>query len=342
MFFSVIIPVYNSEKSLDRCLQSVLDQTFEDYEVVIIDDGSSDSSPQISRRYAEADPRFRYIRQENGGVSSARNRGMQEAKGEFLVFLDSDDCYRPAYLETFFHLISDNPECDHFWCGYCTLSNDPEVNGAVTKLPGSDTIVFTDRRQIMSLHEAILVASPCNKAFRTDIVKRNNIQMPLSLSLGEDLLFNLDYLEHGSNTKIVIYNDALYDYYCFSSDSLNHKYRKDLKEIYTELIRGFSSRIQNWDLDEQQLAKFYSAKYHMLMRVMRNTYHPLNEQSDSERLRLNDEILRSKAFLEAVQRADCHINPLFRAAFATGSYRAVQLADHISAAKRRLFPKKQQ
>ena len=337
MFFSVIIPVYNSEKSLDRCLRSVLEQSFEDFEVVIIDDGSSDGSPAICRRYAEADPRIRYICQENGGVSSARNHGIQEAEGEFLVFLDSDDSYRPAYLETFSRMIAENPDCDHFWCGYCTLSNDPEVNGAVTKLPGSDTVVFADRRQIMSLHEAILVASPCNKAFRAAIVKKHQIRMPLGLSLGEDLLFNLNYLEHGGNTKIVIYNDALYDYYCFSSDSLNHKYRKDLYSISSELLRGFSSHIQNWDLEEQELAKFYSEEYHILIRVMRNSFDPRNEQSRRERLQFNNGILRSTAFKEAVRRADCHINPLYRAAYATGSYTVVQMAQAVVAIRRRLL-----
>lgn len=337
MFFSVIIPVYNSEKSLDRCLRSVLEQSFEDYEVVIIDDGSSDGSPAICRRYAEADPRIRYICQENGGVSSARNHGIQEAEGEFLVFLDSDDCYRPAYLETFSRMIAENPDCDHFWCGYCTLSNDPEVNGAVTKLPGSDTVVFADRRQIMSLHEAILVAPLWNKAFRAGIVKKHQIHMPLNLSLGEDLLFNLDYLEHGGNTKIVIYNDALYDYYCFSSDSLNHKYRKDLYSISSELLRGFSSHIQNWDLEEQELAKFYSEEYHILIRVMRNSFDPRNEQSRRERLQFNNGILRSTAFKEAVRRADCHINPLYRAAYATGSYTVVQMAQAVVAIRRRLL-----
>ncbi len=337
MFFSVIIPVYNSEKSLDRCLQSVLNQSFEDYEVVIVDDGSSDGSSAICRRYAEADARIRYIRQENGGVSSARNHGIQEAEGEFLVFLDSDDCYWPAYLETFSRMITENPDCDHFWCGYCTLSNDPEVNGTVTKLPGSDTVIFADRRQIMSLHEAILVASPCNKAFRAAIVKEHQIRMPLGLSLGEDLLFNLDYLEHAGNTKIVIYNDALYDYYCFSSDSLNHKYRKDLYSISSELLRGFSSHIQNWDLDEQELAKFYSEEYHILIRVMRNSFDPRNEQSRRERLQFNNGILRSAAFKEAVRRADCHINPLYRAAYATGSYTVVQMAQAVVAIRRRLL-----
>ena len=337
MFFSVIIPVYNSEKSLDRCLRSVLEQSFEDFEVVIIDDGSSDGSPAICRRYAEADPRIRYICQENGGVSSARNHGIQEAEGEFLVFLDSDDCYRPAYLETFYRMIAENPDCDHFWCGYFTLSNDPKVNGSVTKLPGSDTIVFADRRQIMSLHQDVLVAPLWNKAFRADIVQKYSIRMPLGLSLGEDLLFNLDYLEHAGNTKIMIYNDALYDYYCFSADSLNHKYRKDLYSIYSELLRGFSSHITHWDLDEQELAKFYSEEYHILIRVMRNTFHPQNEQNTRERLQFNNGILRSAAFKEAVRRADCHINPLYRAAYATGSYTAVQMAQAVVALRRRLL-----
>ncbi len=96
---SIIIPVYNAEEYLDRCLDSVLEQGFPSYEVILVDDGSTDSSPMICDRYSATDSRFRTIHKENGGVSSARNAGLNLAKGEYLMFVDSDDALLPDSLE---------------------------------------------------------------------------------------------------------------------------------------------------------------------------------------------------------------------------------------------------
>ncbi len=96
---SIIIPVYNAEDYLDRCLESVFEQSFPSYEVILVDDGSTDSSPLICDRYSATDSRFRTVHKENGGVSSARNAGINLAKGEYLMFVDSDDALLPDALE---------------------------------------------------------------------------------------------------------------------------------------------------------------------------------------------------------------------------------------------------
>ena len=99
---SIIVPVYNAEEYLDRCLVSILEQDFSSYEVILVDDGSTDSSPLICDRYSATDPRFRTIHKENGGVSSARNSGLDLAKGEYVMFVDSDDALIPDSLEMLF------------------------------------------------------------------------------------------------------------------------------------------------------------------------------------------------------------------------------------------------
>ena len=88
---SVIVPCYNQAQYLDECLQSVLDQTYQNWECIIVNDGSPDHTEEIAKRWLEKDNRFRYIYKDNGGLSSARNAGIREAKGEYLFFLDSDD-----------------------------------------------------------------------------------------------------------------------------------------------------------------------------------------------------------------------------------------------------------
>lgn len=96
---SIIIPVYNAEEYLDRCLVSIMEQSFGSYEVILVDDGSTDSSPLICDRYSSTDPRFRTIHKKNGGVSSARNAGLDLAKGEFVMFVDSDDVLLPDAID---------------------------------------------------------------------------------------------------------------------------------------------------------------------------------------------------------------------------------------------------
>ena len=99
MFFSVIVPVYNVEKYLKECLDSILSQTFKDFELILVNDGSKDSSPAICDEYAEKDSRVKVIHKENGGQSTARNMGIEKATGEFAVFLDSDDLLSPNTFE---------------------------------------------------------------------------------------------------------------------------------------------------------------------------------------------------------------------------------------------------
>ena len=115
IFFSVIIPLYNKEKYIQNTLQSVLNQTFENFEVIIVDDGSTDDGPE--KVGLISDCRIRFIRKENGGVSSARNRGIAEARGEYIAFLDADDEWRPHALKTFYDFLSTH-DCQWAVSGY--------------------------------------------------------------------------------------------------------------------------------------------------------------------------------------------------------------------------------
>ena len=104
---SVIIPIYNAEAYISECLQSVGNQSYKDFEVICVNDGSPDNSADICQRFVNKDKRFRLINQENGGVSSARNRALKEAKGEYVCFVDSDDVIDKLYLENLNNLAKD-------------------------------------------------------------------------------------------------------------------------------------------------------------------------------------------------------------------------------------------
>lgn len=121
-FFSVVIPLYNKEKYICKAIDSVLNQSFTDFEVVICDDGSTDDSVEVVKNKYNSD-RIRIIKKQNGGPSSARNRGVQEARGEWIVFLDADDLLLPNALESFARLIDSNNNINYFICNYYIASD---------------------------------------------------------------------------------------------------------------------------------------------------------------------------------------------------------------------------
>ena len=125
---SIIIPVYNAEEYLDRCLTSILEQEFVSYEVILIDDGSTDSSPLICDRYSATDSRFRTIHKKNGGVSSARNAGMALAQGEYVMFVDSDDRISPDALTVMSDAARQDPD---FVLGGVDIYQDDILYGPV-------------------------------------------------------------------------------------------------------------------------------------------------------------------------------------------------------------------
>jgi len=135
---SVVIPLYNKEKSIVRTLESVKAQTFTDYECIIVNDGSTDSSAQVVEQWIKDNPhyalRFTLYTQPNGGVSSARNRGIQEAQGDYIAFLDGDDLWAPTYLEEVAKLIADYPDMGLYAMGYEEVNK--EENGEWLKANG--------------------------------------------------------------------------------------------------------------------------------------------------------------------------------------------------------------
>ena len=182
---SIIVPVYKAENFLHKCLDSILSQSFEDYEVILINDGSPDNSGIICDRYATEDDRIRVIHQQNKGVSAARNAGIHMAQGEWLCFIDSDDYVSKTYLEDFMKLHS----ADLLLQGYVTEIQDMVVaDHSLNKEYRSleDVIVEAEEQQILN--------SPCFKLFKRCIVAENNLLFDCNTSYGEDHLFTLSDL----------------------------------------------------------------------------------------------------------------------------------------------------
>lgn len=200
---SIVVPVYKSEKTLAGCLDSLLAQTYEDIEVICVIDGSPDSCGDICDAYAAKDTRVKSIKRENGGVSSARNRGMDEASGEYVMFVDSDDTVEPDYCEKMWKAY-ENTRAELVICGF----HHWYVGRDVPKVPSNPGVYATSRyeKDFLKMYQEGFLNMPWNKLFRKELTGR----FDTSLSLGEDLLFNIDYLEKCKSVAVI--SDALIHY----------------------------------------------------------------------------------------------------------------------------------
>lgn len=194
--YSVVIPVYEAKESLSRCVESWLGQTKKDLELLLVDDGSTDGSGALCDSYADKDGRVRVIHQKNAGVSAARNAGIESAKGEYLLFTDSDDYVAQDYLERMEKAIQDSG-ADLVLCGFHHLYEGADI----LKLPGETrTFRLTEGEEdFLTLYEQSFLNMPWNKLYKREQAGR----FDPSLSLGEDLLFNLDYLKRCETVMVL-------------------------------------------------------------------------------------------------------------------------------------------
>lgn len=202
---SVIVPVYNVDKYLRRCIDSILIQGFTNFELILIDDGSIDNSSAICDEYAAKDARVRVFHKENGGVSLARNIGIDNAVGEWITFVDSDDWIDNNYLSS---LLGD----EKFDLSICNLKvEESSFNWEVVIEEGIHYKVFIERLFEKGKFTGFPFLGPCCKLFRKGIIDKYNIRYRENISSGEDSLFVLDFFCHIDNYFGV--NKMLYHYW---------------------------------------------------------------------------------------------------------------------------------
>lgn len=202
---SIIIPVFNTSEYLPKCLDSILAQTFTNWELLIVDDGSSDSSYEIMQEYAKEDGRVRIFHQGNAGVSSARNYGIQKAMGKWVTFVDSDDWLEREFLEMLWTNVED---VDFVLCGMNLINRNGSMRPAKfrTKIaPSTESDIYTLKEVYNSLNMYVF-CGPCCKLFRKEIMDAHSVLFPKDLSFGEDSLFVARYLHHIRKIRLVDYS----------------------------------------------------------------------------------------------------------------------------------------
>lgn len=203
---SIIVPAYNSEKTLERCLDSVLCQSFQNFEVILVNDGSRDSSGQICDRYAECDSRIHVIHQKNAGVSAARNAGLAVTRGSYTTFLDSDDYLMSSHLEQYYHAAC-RYDCDIVVGGFTCIA--PE---AVSNCLPRQTGVFGREIWEEICRDPAIYGYLWNKLFRTSLLHSNGIRLCEAMYSQEDLDFCLSAFGVADTVAQINSNSYQYDY----------------------------------------------------------------------------------------------------------------------------------
>lgn len=175
---SVIVPVFNTEKYLHRCIDSILSQTFTDFELLLIDDGSMDASGAICDEYAKKDTRVRTFHKENGGVSSARNLGLDEAKGEWITFADSDDWVGADWLEIYEPYLEKNDTLIAQGLDYNTISDRSKYLHIGIDFKG-------DIKEGLLALPTYMFGSPVNKLFFRNIIEQNSIKFDKNIAISK-------------------------------------------------------------------------------------------------------------------------------------------------------------
>lgn len=191
---SIIVPVYNAEKNLDKCIESILNQTYREFELILLNDGSTDGSGQICDAYAKSDPRIRVVHKENSGVSDTRNIGIAMAKGEYLQFLDSDDWITPDATGLFVRTATEH-QCDMVIADfYRVIGERVSVKGAIEEDGMMDRVTYAVN--MMQNPADFYYGVLWNKFYKRSIVEAFQLKMDTSISWCEDFMFNLEYVRH--------------------------------------------------------------------------------------------------------------------------------------------------
>ena len=325
---SVVIPVFNTNERFRACFESVLNQKYQNIEVILVDDGSTDTSAQICDVVAQSAKRFPVfvIHKPNGGVSCARNLGIDFANGKYLVFIDSDDQVTPNYVSDFIEAREKYPDVGHIWCGFeCNSQNN-------TKYVYSESEEYSlkNRDDYFDLSDKVLAQSPCLHLFDVSVLRRNNVSMIESLSLAEDIIFNLEYLDSVCDTEICVINAANYTYLDVNTESLNKKFRKELlaiEEYYLGVLKHYMGK---WGItDSLSLKQYHSTVYYKYCDVMNNTFNKQNKMSYFEKIRYNNRIMHKQAFIDSLAYLSDIIPLKLQMAYKTKNYFFVRIYQRL-------------
>lgn len=240
---SVIIPVYNAEKYINQCIDSIIDQTYKNLQIIIVNDGSTDNTPEICEEYCKKDGRIEFYNKKNGGVSSARNYGISKSYGKWVLFIDSDDWLEINTIEQCMNHLQ-NGEYDICFIGYKACYSERGIQQIfvedkikVVEIEKKDFQSFQEnilnRDRKVCVNRKLIKLASAGKMYRRDLIVQNNIYFPESINNGEDAVMNL-YAYYYAKKGICIEKEL----YCYRqhNESETHKLNMNIEKCMDELF----------------------------------------------------------------------------------------------------------
>ena len=286
---SIIVPVYKAEKYLCHCIDSILNQTFTDFELILVDDGSPDNCGTICDEYAKRDSRIKVIHKPNGGVSSARNAGMHMAKGTYLMFCDSDDAVDPGWCELHHQMIERHPNA---W----VVSNIAKIGENGERISaGSGNQANDQPCTYFDVYKSGLSPYLFNKIFRSDIIRDCQIRLDESVFLGEDIGFNIAYYKQCS--EICRIYEELYCYYD-TPNAATKKYYWNQLELNLPHFAARRPLIQKHELGE-----FCDIYLFSFLNWLDNSMDSRNPMTWCKKMHYNHQMMNTEEFRYCVANA---------------------------------------
>jgi glycosyltransferase involved in cell wall biosynthesis len=285
---SIIVPIYNVEKYLEKCISSLLDQSFTDFELILVNDGSPDNCGKICDDFKEKDSRIKVIHLENGGVCRARNKGMELATGDFYVFVDSDDWVEKDFMKDFVDHIEDD---ETLIIQDCNRDNDEKSETHFFGFQNKSFVLKEDFGKLFHENAHYVPGGyPWNKLYSAKIIKENNLQFDPAIKLADDEKWNFEYLVHIKKLKFV--ENANY-HYIYNPGSISNQARPFERELtrFAFKAKFFDFALKNYQLSEADKKKVTAeVERHFRINILDRIYK--KEVSKEERISRLKEIAK--------------------------------------------------
>jgi glycosyltransferase involved in cell wall biosynthesis len=259
---SIIVPIYNAEKYIDRCMKSIYSQTFTDYEIILVNDGSTDKSAEICKQYQSLDDRIILIDKVNGGAGSARNAGMAVASGRYLAFPDVDDWFEPQMYEELYQ-IADSGDYDVVLSGvnYYTQNSGAVVSYSRSEVCGTYTFHTREecRKNVMHFFPTTTIFDvPWNKLYKRSVIIDNNLQFT-DLRRCQDATFNIDF--YNCINSIASLDKAFYNYMENTTADVQRKFPKSYIDITTYYYTHLMKILTEWGVYKEKIKLHYDTSF---------------------------------------------------------------------------------
>lgn len=262
---TVIVPVYNVEQYLQECIDSILAQTYSEFELLLIDDGSTDNSGKICDNNCTKDTRIKIIHKKNEGVSITRNLGLKHATGKYVTFIDSDDWVDEKYLETFWKA---SEGFDLIISGYYTQTQNYHLKVYV---PECETFLNGKLKYLYDKYiDSGIISFPWCKLFSLEIIRKNNLQFNSEMTLGEDTIFTFRFLSVAKNISLIDYSGY---YWRYNSSSLSRVVNSERWSLFLDNFSYEYERLVERYGNSVILNKYWAGRcLHVLTRKIKEAY----------------------------------------------------------------------